>query len=247
MSVGRAPRSAAQNFVLGLRSPLQPPRFACAGLAAMDRAVAVGHGSAFGEWALGEVAEGADAVIHDDGTGHGDVHAEARRDLDDVVAARHERRRERALLGAQYVGGPQGMTEARQIDRVLEQLYADQPAAFRQHHVVEAGPVVVRQVPATLGGVGAGFQRLVGRTQGEREGRPEAVRGAKQVAEVQGLGDTFGAHGEVAAWQGGEIGIAHGQARSLRPGCLAQRQRRRTLKNAAGAVAGYLQLCFLNR
>ena len=79
-----------------------------------------------------EPAERLHAVVHDDRAGDREIDAEPRRDPHHVVAARQHRRRQRAALRPEHVGGVEGVAEARQLDRVVDQLAADQPAAARQ-------------------------------------------------------------------------------------------------------------------
>ena len=101
------------------------------------------------------------------------------------------------------------MMEARQIDGLVQQLHADQPAACRQHQIADARPIVMRQVLRALGGIGARLQRLIGCADGKREARPEPVGRAHQVAEVQRLRDALGADPEVAAGQCGWLCFVH--------------------------------------
>ena len=128
----------------------------------------------------------------------------------DVVAARQHSGRQGALLGAQHVGRAQRVAEARQVDRLVQQLHPDQPAPVRQRQLVDLGPVVMRQVLAALGGIGARLQRLVGGADGEGEAGAEPVRGAHQVAEVQRLRDALGADGEIAARKRRRRWLVHG-------------------------------------
>ena len=120
----------------------------------------------------GKPSQAAHPVVHDDGAGHGQVDAEARGDAHHVVAARQQLGRQRALLGPQHIGRAQRMAEARQVDRLVQQLHPDQPAALGQRQLVDALPVVVRQVLLALGGVGARLQRLVGGADGKGEAAP---------------------------------------------------------------------------
>ena len=78
-----------------------------------------------------------------------------------MVAAPEQLRRQRALLGTQHVGGAQWVAEARQVDRLVQQLDADEPAALGQRQLLHACPVVVRQMLAAFGGIGARLQGLV--------------------------------------------------------------------------------------
>ena len=80
--------------------------------------------------AAGEAAQTQHAVVHDDGARGGDVEAEAGWDADDMGAARDELGGKRATLRSEDVGGRMGMVEGGQIDRLVEQLDANQLAAF---------------------------------------------------------------------------------------------------------------------
>src|SRR5262245_44615527 len=102
--------------------------------------------AAFGHGAGREAAEGADAVVHDDGAGHGQVDAEAGWYAHHVVAAGEQLRRQGAALPAQHIGRAAWMVKARQVDGFIEQLHTHQAAALWQYQRGRALPVIVRQV-----------------------------------------------------------------------------------------------------
>ena len=84
------------------------------------------------------------------------------------------------------------MAEARQVDRVIEELDADELAAAGQRHFVEGRPVVVRHVQLAFRRIGVGLDGLVRGADREGEARAERVRRTHQVAEVQRLRHAFG-------------------------------------------------------
>ena len=57
--------------------------------------------------------------------------------------------------GPEHVGGVERMAEARQVDRLVDQLAADQAAAARQPQLLGRGEVVDRQLELGLRGVRA--------------------------------------------------------------------------------------------
>ena len=92
-----------------------------------------GHGP-FGEAAVLE-----QAVVQDDCAGDREVEGEAGGDAHHVLAAGQQRGRQAGAFGPEHVGGGQRVAEAGQVDRVLQQLHADQRASARQGERVEAG------------------------------------------------------------------------------------------------------------
>ncbi len=147
-----------------------------------------------------EPAQRKDPVIHDKRPRDPDVHAELCRDFDHLIAARLHLRRKRAALRPQDVGSRLGMMEGRQVDRILAQFDADQPAAARQHDIVDRIERIERQVARRIRGIRLlHLARLESRCHGEEEGGPEGMRRAQQVAQVHGLADALDADSEIAA------------------------------------------------
>ena len=123
----------------------QPCRTPLAGGASYVRRLG-GRGGALSHRARGEAAERAQAVIHDDGAGGGNVEGKGGRNADEMVAARGKLGRQSAALGAEHIGRPERVGEARQVGSLIEDLDADQAAALGQPELGEASPMVEREV-----------------------------------------------------------------------------------------------------
>ena len=122
----------------------------------------------------------------------------------------------RAPFGRPLRGSPLLLVAAYPPGPALD---ADQLATLRQRELRRLPPVVVRQVPLALRGVGARLHGLIAGADGEGEAGAEAVRRAHQVAEVQRLRHALGADREIAARQRGPVGrggTGHGRSTSLR-------------------------------
>lgn len=118
----------------------------------------------------------------------------------DGLAARKQRRADRAALAPEHVGGGVRMLETRQFDGVVGELDADEGAAFRQAHLFHRVPRIVGDVIEAARGVAlVGLAHLGVRVDGEEEARPERMRGAHQRAEIHRLGDVLRADAEIAA------------------------------------------------
>jgi hypothetical protein len=122
-----------------------------------------------------------------------------RGDADDMIAPGDHRRRQRAALGAEHIGGIQRVAEARQLDRLLEQLHADQGAALGQAQLFDRFEAVQRQLLLRMRGVGGRVPNRVMGIDQKHETRPEGMRRADQVAQVHGLADSFRPDAEIAA------------------------------------------------
>jgi hypothetical protein len=94
------------------------------------------------------------------------------------------------------------MAEAGQIDRIVDQLAADQAAAARQLELRRCGEVVHRQLEFGLRRVRPGAAHGVVGLHQEDEAGAERVSRAHQVAEVHRLADALGPDREKSA-QGG--------------------------------------------
>ncbi len=96
------------------------------------------------------------------------------------------------------------MAEARQLDRLVEQLDPHQHAAFRQGDRVRPGEAPQRHMRRGVGGVGepAGAGVEAG-ADGEAERRAEGVGGAQEGADIAGFRHALGADAEIAAGSGG--------------------------------------------
>ncbi len=139
-------------------------------------------------------------VVQHQSPGHRQVQRESGRNSDDVVAPLQQCGRQPGALRPQNIGGIQRVAEGRQIDRVLQQLDADQGAAARQRQVGHGWITPHRHMQGRVGGVrGAGRARIPAGADGEAERRAECVPGAQQRADVGGFGDTLGADAEIAA------------------------------------------------
>ncbi len=90
------------------------------------------------------------------------------------------------------------MAKARQIVRALDQLDADKAAAARQCHVIEARPIIVRQMELAFRRVGIGLVVNVTRTDRKRETRAKPMGRSHQVSKIARFRYAFRADGEIA-------------------------------------------------
>ena len=147
-----------------------------------------------------EAAEAQQPVVHHDRTGDREIDAKAGRDPHDVIAARDHRRRQRAALGAEHVGGVQRMAKARQrrpprrAARRRSGCSRAAAAAARPNRSDRAAP----GAPACE--VSACAVSIVwwGSTR-NRKLAPKACAERDQVAEVHRLADALRADPEIAA------------------------------------------------
>src|SRR5579875_1983666 len=92
------------------------------------------------------------------------------------------------------------MEKARQLDRLIEELDADERTAIRQAEGGEVGKFVEWNLFRGLRGVGAlAFAAPVIRGDGEDEAGAEGMGGAPQAAQIHGLANSFDADAEIAA------------------------------------------------
>lgn len=147
---------------------------------------------------FGEGAQTYHAVVDDQGAGNADVDAELHRDFDDVVAAGDKLGGKAALLGAEDIGGAQGMAEDGEIDGFVEEFDADKRAVFRQGEIIELFMRVERHVDVGVRGVGRFDVGVVyGGVDREEETRAKGVRRSHQIAEIETFADALDADGEI--------------------------------------------------
>ena len=131
--------------------------------------------------------------------GDAEIDREAGRDLDHVVAERLQIARQAFALGPQDVGRLARMAEARQLDRLVGDLDADQPAAQRQAEGFEVGEMVGRHRARRVRGVAVrSLAAVVLGPHREHEGGAEGMGGAEQGADIHRLADAFDADAEIA-------------------------------------------------
>jgi hypothetical protein len=118
--------------------------------------------------------------------------------------------------------------EARQIGRLVEKFDPDQATAFGQRQLGKAWPMVVGQMGVGLGGIGPHLQSPFVGANGKDEARPERMRRAHEIAEIDGLGDALDANGEIATRRrkGGFHGSSVPQARQGQKGLRGRGQTR---------------------
>lgn len=153
----------------------------------------------------GEAAEAAQPIVHDDGPGRGDIEREGGRNADEMMAAGDHAGAEHASFGPEHIGCLQRVGEGRQLDRLVEKLDADQPAAARQAKLVDALPMIEGKVRGGPRCVGDGVHDARIGADGEGEACAEGVGRAKQIAEIDGLRGALDADGEKTAracWRG---------------------------------------------
>ncbi len=114
-------------------------------------------------------------------------------------ATREHRGREREPLGAEHIGGAQGVAKARELDRVVGDLHPHKDAALRKTELFERAELVERQVPGGVGGVRHRIGELDAPRHGEEEARAEGMRDAQQVAEIHRLRNAVHPDCEIAA------------------------------------------------
>ena len=131
-----------------------PAACACRSARRTPAAATASVGRALGDRARRMAAEAQQPVVHDQRAGDAEIDREAGRDLHHVVAERLHIGRQALALGAQDVGRLARMAEDRQLDRVVGDLDADQPAAQRQAEGFEVGEIVGRHRARRVGGVG---------------------------------------------------------------------------------------------
>ena len=85
---------------------------------------------AFGDGTRGKAPERAQAVIHDDGAGRGDIERESRRNPHEMLAARRQFGGQHPALGTEHIGRALGMGEAREIVGLVKDFDPDQAASF---------------------------------------------------------------------------------------------------------------------
>src|ERR1041384_729567 len=96
--------------------------------------------------ARAEAPEGAQAVIHDNGTGGRNIERKGGRDAYEVPAEGRKLGRQRTALRSKHIGSPQRMGKVRKIGCSVEDFDAHQSAPFRQSNLSHAPPVIKRQV-----------------------------------------------------------------------------------------------------
>src|SRR6266446_5832694 len=84
---------------------------------------------------FGESSQADHPVVHDKGAGDGEIDAELRGDLHQEIAALDEILRQARAFGAQHIGCLVRMGEAGQIDGIIHELDAHQPAAMGQMQI----------------------------------------------------------------------------------------------------------------
>ena len=114
-------------------------------------------------------------------------------------AAGNQRGAEHAAFGAEHIGCLHRVGEGGELDRILDELDTDQPAAPRQAHLIDTLPMVEGKVRGRARGVGDRVHDARVGPDGEHEARAEGVRRAQEIAEVDGLRPAFDADGEIAA------------------------------------------------
>ena len=80
------------------------------------------------------------------------------------------------------------MTEARQLHRIIGDLYPDQTAAHRQAEVIGMREGIERQLTFRIAGVAIGVRQLQARRDGKEKTGIEGMRNADQIAQIHGLG-----------------------------------------------------------
>ena len=106
---------------------------------------------------------------------------------------------EHAAFGPEHIGGLHRMGEGRQLDRLVDKLDADQPAAPRQAHLADALPMIEGKVRGRPRCVGDGVHDARIGADGEHEARAEGMGRAEQIAEIDGLRAALDADGEITA------------------------------------------------
>ena len=91
----------------------------------------------------------------------------------------------------QNIGGPARVTEARQVDRRIVNLYADQRTARGQTHRLHRIEWVERHLCGGIGGVRPASGNVVIRSNGKDEACAESMSGSHQVADIHRLADAF--------------------------------------------------------
>ena len=112
---------------------------------------------------------------------------------------------ELATFGPEHIGCLQRVGEGRQLNRLVEKLDADQPAAARQAKLLDALPMIEGNVRGGPRGVGDGVHDARIGADGEGEACAEGVGRAKQIAEIDGLRGSLDADGEKPSggcWRG---------------------------------------------
>jgi hypothetical protein len=84
----------------------------------------------------------AQAVIHDNGPGGGQIEGKGGRNAYEVLAAGGKLRAQSPSFRAKYIGCPQGVGEARQISRLVEDFDPDQATAFGRRRAWEIGEIL---------------------------------------------------------------------------------------------------------
>ena len=81
-----------------------------------------------GNRAAGEAAEAAQAIVHDDGAGRGHVQRKGGWDADEMGATGDQRGAEHAAFRPEHIGGLHRMGEGRELDRIVDELDANEAA-----------------------------------------------------------------------------------------------------------------------
>ena len=110
-----------------------------------------------------------------------------------------QRETEHAAFRPEHIGGLHRMGEGRELDRIVDELDANQPASPRQAHLLDVLPMVEGEIRGRARGVGDGVHDARIGADGEHEARAEGMGRAQEIAEIDGFRSALDADGEIAA------------------------------------------------